>query len=90
LQAWSIQQRCLELPYHASFCVDCPVIVAYRVSWPDELLMRGTQGDTRDRVKKARITGTAPVLVGPTLAGERGTKSRLYTADHHHSMRPRR
>jgi precorrin-4/cobalt-precorrin-4 C11-methyltransferase len=73
-----------------SYGPDCPAVVAYRVSWPDELLIRGTLADIRDKVKKARITRTALVLVGPALAGETAAESRLYAADHHHSMRPRR
>jgi len=73
-----------------SYGPDCPAVVAYRVSWPDELLIRGTLADIRDKVKKARITRTALVLVGPALAGENVAESRLYAADHYHSMRPRR
>ena len=69
---------------------DCPAVVAYRVSWPDELLIRGTLADIRDKVKAAGITRTALVLVGPTLAGGLAPESRLYAPDHHHSMRPRR
>ncbi len=68
---------------------DCPAIVAYRISWPDERLIRGTLGDIRDKTKEARITRTALILVGRALAGG-GTDSRLYAADHHHVMRPRR
>ena len=69
---------------------DCPAVVAYRVSWPDELLIRGTLGDIRDQVKRAGITRTALILVGPALANEGGLDSRLYAADHHHMLRPRR
>src|SRR5215831_8099123 len=42
---------------------DCPAVVAYRVSWPDERLIRGTLADIRDRVKEARVTRTALVLI---------------------------
>jgi len=73
----------------ASYGADCPAVVAYRVSWPDELLIRGTLADIRAKVKEARITRTALVLVGPALAGESTIESRLYAADHHHLMRPR-
>jgi len=73
-----------------SYGADCPAVVAYRVSWPDELLIRGTLGDIRAKVKEARITRTALVLVGRALASESTAESRLYAADHHHSMRPRR
>jgi precorrin-4/cobalt-precorrin-4 C11-methyltransferase len=68
---------------------DCPAVVAYRVSWPDERLIRGTLCDIRDKVKAARITRTALVLVGPALGGKRASESRLYAPDHHHLLRPR-
>jgi precorrin-4/cobalt-precorrin-4 C11-methyltransferase len=74
------------LPHYGD---DCPTIVAYRISWPDEQVIRGTLGDIRDKTKRARITRTALILVGRALAGE-GIDSRLYAADHHHVMRPRR
>jgi precorrin-4/cobalt-precorrin-4 C11-methyltransferase len=67
----------------------CPAVVAYRVSWPDELLIRGTLDTIRIAVKDAGITRTALILVGPALAGE-GSDSRLYAPDHHHVLRPRR
>ncbi len=75
-------------PYYG---MDCPAVVAYRVSWPEERLIRGTLGDIRERVKAAAITRTALVLVGPALGGALSTasESRLYAADHHHLLRPR-
>jgi precorrin-4/cobalt-precorrin-4 C11-methyltransferase len=69
---------------------ECPAVVAYRVSWPDERLIRGTLGDIRDQVKEARITRTALVLVGRVLGDEPAAESRLYAADHHHLRRPLR
>ena len=68
---------------------DCPTVVAHRVSWPDQQLIRGTLGDIRQRVKEAGITRTALILVGRALGGD-GADSRLYAADHHHLLRPRR
>jgi precorrin-4/cobalt-precorrin-4 C11-methyltransferase len=68
---------------------DCPAVVAYRVSWPDELLLRGTLATIRDAAKAAGLTRTALILVGPALAGA-GGDSRLYAPDHHHLLRPRR
>jgi precorrin-4/cobalt-precorrin-4 C11-methyltransferase len=68
---------------------DCPAVVAYRVSWPDQMLIRGTLATIRDAAKEAALTRTALILVGPALAGE-GDDSRLYAADHRHVMRPRR
>jgi precorrin-4/cobalt-precorrin-4 C11-methyltransferase len=69
---------------------DCPAVVAYRVSWPDERLIRGTLADIRDKVKQAHITRTALVLVGHALGNREAPESRLYAPDHHHLMRPRR
>ena len=68
---------------------NCPTIVAYRVSWPDERLIRGTLATIRDAAKAAGLTRTALILVGQALAGA-GGESRLYATDHHHVMRPRR
>lgn len=72
------------LPHYGE---DCPAIVAYRISWPDERLICGTLGDIRDKTKRAGITRTALILIGPALAGN-GSDSRLYAADHHHLARP--
>jgi len=74
------------LPYYGA---DCPAVVAYRVSWPDEQLIRGSLASIRDKAKAAGITRTALILVGRALAGE-GGESRLYAADHRHLMRPSR
>ena len=68
---------------------DCPVVVAYRVSWPDEQFLRGTLGDIRDKVKASGITRTALILVGRVLGGSDFDDSRLYAADHHHVLRPK-
>jgi len=75
------------LPFYGSHC---PVVVAYRVSWPDEQLIHGTLADIRDQVKRAGITRTALILVGPALAGKGASESRLYAPDHYHVYRPRR
>lgn len=69
---------------------ECPAAVAYRVSWPDELLIRGTLGNIREKVKGAEITRTALILVGKALGVAAAPESRLYAADHYHLMRPRR
>jgi len=66
---------------------DCPAVVAYRVSWPEERIIRGTLADIRDQAKAAGFTRTALILVGWALSGE-GSESRLYAADHHHLLRP--
>ena len=67
---------------------DCPAVVAYRVSWPDQQIIRGTLADIREKVKESGITRTALILVGRTLGAADFDDSRLYAADHHHVLRP--
>ncbi|MBO6783083.1 MAG: precorrin-4 C(11)-methyltransferase [Alphaproteobacteria bacterium] len=77
--------RDLEPHYGA----DCPVVVAYRVSWPDERFIHGRLGDIREKVKASGITRTALILVGEVLGSDGLFEdSRLYDASHHHVLRP--
>lgn len=69
---------------------DCPVVVAVRVGWPDQSLIRGTLADIRDKVKAAGVTRTALILVGRALGEGAFEDSRLYDAGHSHVLRPRR
>lgn len=67
---------------------DCPVVVAYRVSWPDQGFVRGTLADIRDKVKQAGFTRTALILVGRVFGDAAFTDSKLYDAAHTHVLRP--
>lgn len=67
---------------------DCPVVVAFRVGWPDQSFIRGRLADIRDKVKAAGLTRTALILVGRVLDGAAFSDSRLYAADHTHVLRP--
>ena len=78
-------QRVL-IPHYGA---DCPVVVAYRVTWPDEMFSEGTLADIRDKVKAAGITRTALIMVGRVMGPEAFEDSRLYAEDHHHVLRPR-
>lgn len=69
---------------------DCPVAVAWRVSWPDQILLRGTLATIRDKVKRAKLTRTALIIVGRVLDAENFSDSKLYAADHSHVLRPKR
>ena len=69
---------------------DCPVVVGYRLTWPDQDIVRGTLDTIVDLVKPKRFTRTALILVGRALADDDFTDSRLYAADHHHVLRPRK
>ncbi|MGI9402419.1 MAG: SAM-dependent methyltransferase, partial [Rhizobiaceae bacterium] len=78
-------RRTLE-PHYGS---DCPVIIAYRASWPDELYIRTTLAEMRQRVRKAKITRTALVLVGKVFGENEFRDSDLYNAEFSHILRNR-
>ena len=69
---------------------DCPVIVAYRVGWPDEAYIHGTLADIRKKVQAEKITRTALIFVGRGLVQDDDFRdSALYDAAHTHVLRPK-
>jgi precorrin-4/cobalt-precorrin-4 C11-methyltransferase len=68
---------------------DCPVVVIYRVGWPDQHVIRGRLADIKAKVKATKITRTALILVGRVFDSRDFTDSRLYHADHRHILRPK-
>jgi len=46
---------------------DCPVIVVFRASWPDERILRGTLSTIHGIVKASGIDRNALILVGRSL-----------------------
>ena len=74
-------------PYYGD---DCAVVVAYRVGWPDELILRGTLADIHEQVRAAKITRTALVFIGPALARQTDFRdSALYDPAIPHVLRPK-
>jgi precorrin-4/cobalt-precorrin-4 C11-methyltransferase len=69
---------------------DCPVVVAYRVTWPDELFLRGTLSTIAKKVRDAKLTRTALILVGPVLGHTDFKDSALYHVDHEHVLRTKK
>ena len=70
---------------------DCPVIVAYRVGWPDQAFLKGTLGDIRDKVREAKLTRTALIFVGRVFDEVHSfPDSALYDADIPHVLRPKK
>ena len=65
----------------------CPSAALYRLGWPDAQIIRAPLDQLRAKVKAARITRTALILVGPALAADHFSDSRLYDAEHHHLFR---
>jgi len=84
--------REIERQLTPHYGADCPVIVAYRVGWPDEMFLHGTLSDIRDKVRAEKITRTALIFVGHALADADETfrDSALYDAAHAHVLRPKR
>lgn len=58
---------------------DCPAAIVYKVTWPDQKIIRTTLGRLPEAMKEAEITRTALIFVGPAL-GSSGTRSKLYEA----------
>ncbi|MEM9780568.1 MAG: precorrin-4 C(11)-methyltransferase, partial [Pseudomonadota bacterium] len=70
---------------------DCPVAVAYRVGWPDEMLLRGTLSTIRESVRTEKITRTALIFIGPALGDATDFRdSALYDGAYPHVLRPKR
>ena len=69
---------------------DCPVVVAFRVSWPDEQFIHGTLSTIAKKVKAAKLTRTALILVGPVLGHTTFRESALYDVKHEHVLRNRK
>jgi len=60
---------------------DTPVIVAYKATWPDELILHTTIGELSDTVKQHKLWRHTLFLVGKALRAG-GTRSHLYHAGH--------
>ena len=69
---------------------DCPVIVVYRVTWPDQMIIRATLSTIAKKVRAAKLTRTALILVGRVLGASDFCDSALYDAGHEHVLRNRK
>ncbi len=75
-------------PYYGA---DCPVVIAYRVGWPDQHFLYGTLATIRRKVLDAKITRTALIFIGPALNEVKDFRdSALYDKDHVHVLRVQR
>lgn len=66
---------------------DTPVVVAYRVGWPDEQFITGTITTIAEQVEKSQIKRQAVILVGQALSGELKERSKLYDPTFAHGFR---
>jgi precorrin-4/cobalt-precorrin-4 C11-methyltransferase len=82
--------KAIERALVPHYGTECPVAVVYRASWPDEQIITGTLTDIWSKVRAAKITRTALVLVGPVLGESRFRDSALYDAGYEHILRNRK
>ncbi len=88
LSVRELQKVVSEVSVH--YPPDTPVVVAYRVGWPDEALIGGTLADIAGRVDAAGIRRQAIIMIGEVFGpgGERGSKrSKLYDESFSHGFR---
>ena len=82
--------KAIERELVPHYGADCPVAVVYRASWPDEQVITGTLTDIWGKVRAAKITRTALVLVGPVLGESQFRDSALYDVTYEHVLRNRK
>src|SRR5262249_47442191 len=67
---------------------DTPALIAHRVSWPDERVVRTTVGRLADDLRAMGAGTTVMVLVGPVLGGGPGRAGgHVYSPAYAHSFR---
>ncbi len=75
----------------AGWADDAPMLVVHKASWPgEELIVRGTLADIRERCRAAGIVSQAMVIASPTLGSRQWqelAKSKLYDASFTHRFR---
>lgn len=76
--------RCAELKQvliKGGYKSDTPVAIAFRVSWPDQKIIRTTVGELDSCQEKQKIVKTALVIVGDAVAQSDFDRSCLYDPD---------
>lgn len=85
LSAAQVSQVVEALSPH--YGIDAPVVVAYRVSWPDQSILRCTLATLAETMRAAKIQLTALIMVGPMLEPKRAHNSHLYDRGYTHRFR---
>lgn len=87
----TMMRRVVEELIAGGYPPDTPAAVLYRVTWPDEAVVRGTLATIADQVRAAGWKKQAIVLVGraldPALRAELARRSRLYSGNYSHLFR---
>ncbi len=77
-----LQEELLEGGYPP----DTPCVVAYQVTWPDELIIHTALHNLAATIRQRKLWKHTLVLVGPALAAT-GSRSHLYHPGHFHGYR---
>jgi precorrin-4/cobalt-precorrin-4 C11-methyltransferase len=72
------------------YAKETPVAVVYRASWNDELVITGTLADIAKKVRAARISKTAVVIVGDVIRPKTYEYSKVYDPSFTHGFRKAR
>ncbi|HEX4018084.1 MAG TPA: precorrin-4 C(11)-methyltransferase [Frankiaceae bacterium] len=68
------------------YAPETPCVIAYRVTWDDELIVRCPLAELTETVREHKLWKHTLVLVGPALEAG-GTRSHLYHPGHFHGFR---
>jgi len=75
----------------AGWAEDAPMLVVHKASWPgEELIVRGTLADIKQRCREAKVVNQAMIIASPTLGARHWptlAKSKLYDASFTHRFR---
>src|SRR6185369_9120674 len=70
-----------------AYGADCPVAIVHRASWPDQVIVRGTLADIRERARAAGLKSQSMILVGRVLTATDFANSKLYDPEFTHRFR---
>lgn len=62
--------------------VDCPVVIAARVTCENEQILKGTLGTIIEQFNRQPVERTALIMAGPALHDQQQTESALYNIDY--------
>ena len=68
---------------------NCPVVIAYRATWPDQQFIQTTLEDLPSSIRTAKLTRTTLILVGRVFGSQTFRDSALYDPSHAHVLRNR-
>jgi len=72
-----VEKLCQELT-KGGYPKKTPVAVLYKVTWPEEIVIRGTIGNITNKVRRSKLSKTALVIVGEILSNGSYSYSKLY------------